>query len=164
MSRGKPKRAPAVPAVGKGKRQPAVDVPGRKESPRTPDLPGAGNSDERLCWRFTHVDNDGDWGFRNVDPQTLCEIMTHLRDFESMTLNAVFHNGGEPGKDYEVEQIPNQDALKRLVEKNLADQTKISRLRLGGKPRLYGFLRGNVFYVVFWDPEHDIWPSNKKHT
>ena|SRR5271154_6078203 len=150
---------------GKAKYQPNPETPKRKEPPRRlPELPGSGNSEDRLCWRFTHVDNAGPWGFGQVDGPTLCQILGHLKAFESMTLNAVFHSGGYPGKDYDVEAIPNSAAAECLEEAGLADQTKIWVLRLGGKPRLYGFLLGNVFHVVFWDPEHEIWPSQLRHT
>jgi len=127
-------------------------------------LPGAANSEERLCWRFTHVDHDGPWGFSEIEPSVLPRILGHLANFESMTLNEVFHHGGYPGKDYDVADIPNSGALARLEAIGLADQTKISVLRLGGEPRLYGFLDENIFHVVFWDPEHEIWPSVLKHT
>ena len=30
--------------------------------------------------------------------------------------------------------------------------------------QLYGFLVDNVFHMLWWDPEHEIWPSRKKHT
>jgi hypothetical protein len=126
--------------------------------------PGAANSEERLCWRFGYVDHDGPWGFDEVEPSVLREILVRLANFESMTLNEVFHRGGYPGKDYDVADIPNSDALDRLEVMGLADQTKIWVLRLGGEPRLYGLLRGNIFEVVFWDPEHEIWPSVLKHT
>jgi hypothetical protein len=150
---------------GKTKHPPTPNSPKRKEPPkRLPGLPGSGNSGDRLCWRFTHVDNTKPWGFSSVIAETLCDILGHLRKFESMTLNEVFHNGGYPGKDYDVEALPNSEALACLEEAGLADQTKIWALRLGGKPRLYGFLLGNVFHVVFWDPEHEIWPAPLKHT
>jgi hypothetical protein len=81
-----------------------------------------------------------------------------------MTVGEVFSGSGYPGKEYDVEKIPTAEALRRLDAIGLADQTKISVLRLGGLPRLYGFRDGNVFHVVWWDPEHEIWPSEKKHT
>jgi hypothetical protein len=151
----------------KAKPRPTPATPSRKETPRTlPDkgLPGSANSHERICWRFTHVDNGGPWGFSSVDGSALAEILGHLKKFESMTLNEVFHNGGYPGKDYDVDAIPNTRVLACLEALGLADQTKIWVLRCGGKPRLYGFLLSNVFHVVFWDPEHEIWPSQLKHT
>ena len=35
---------------------------------------------------------------------------------------------------------------------------------MGGKQRLWGFLRAGVFHVLWWDPEHQIYPSWEKHT
>ena len=52
----------------------------------------------------------------------------------------------------------------RLEAIGMADQTKISVLRLGGQERLFGFRDRNVFHVVWWDPQHQIWPSLKKNT
>ncbi|MFJ7095892.1 hypothetical protein ACIQWL_37575 [Streptomyces mirabilis] len=44
------------------------------------------------------------------------------------------------------------------------DMTKIQRLELTGLQRLYGFLEGNVFHVVWWDPLHQAYPSKLKNT
>lgn len=132
--------------------------------PRRSLLPGAETSDKRICWRFRHVDHDGPWGLENVDGQTLRWLCERLAQFESMTVNEIFNNGDEPGKDYDVHRIPNRTALDRLEEMGLGDMTKIWRLRLQGKLRLYGFLLDNVFHVVWWDPKHEIWESKKKHT
>jgi hypothetical protein len=79
-----------------------------------------------------------------------------------MTVGEAFR--GRPGKDYAIEELPNPQARDRLEAIGLADQTRISRLRLGGTERLYGFLLGNVFHVVWWDPRHEIWPSELRHT
>lgn len=152
--------------MGKNTSRKAVqNLPPRSDKPvHSLALPGSGMSDKRPCWRFTHVDHDGPWGFAEVEPAELCHILRCLAKFETMTLNEIFHNGGYPGKDYEVAAIPNRAALDRLDELGLADQTKIWALRLQGEPRLYGFLDDNIFHVVWWDPKHKIWPSNKKHT
>jgi hypothetical protein len=154
------KRAPRK--AGRDAAQAAPAKPAKRV--RSLPLPGAGNSGDRLCWRFTHVDHDGPWGFSDTETAEFCGILRRLASFESMTVDEAFHRGDYPGKDYDVEAIPNSTALDRLEALGLADQTKIWRLQLGGQPRLYGFLHGNVFHVVFWDPEHKIWPSQLKHT
>ena len=153
-------------AKGKQKRPPTPStVPKLKNPPTVSGLPGSSNSAERICWRFEHVDHDGPWGFREVSAEQLCHILEKLRDFEKMTVNELFRRGGEPGKSYEISGLPTREARERLDALRLADQTQISRLRLTGERRLYGFLDDeNVFHVVFWDPEHEIWPSRKKHT
>jgi hypothetical protein len=66
---------------------------------------------------------------------------------------------GYPGKDYDIEDIPIQDARYRLDAIGLADMTKISVFRLSGVLRLYGFRRENVFHVVWWDPPHQMMTS-----
>lgn len=135
-----------------------------KEVPRRDVLPGAETSDKRICWRFTHVDHGGPWGFDTVDGKKLCWIMERLSQLESMTISELFYQGDYPGKDYDVEKIPTAEAAVRLDSIGLGDMTRISVLRLQGEPRLYGFLAGHVFHVVWWDPEHKIWPSKLKHT
>lgn len=127
-------------------------------------LPNAETSGNRICWRFCHVDHDSPWAFDKMDAPTLIWLMGRLSNFESMTVNEMFNNGEEPGKHYDVAALPTRRSRDRLEEMGLGDMTRISRLRLGGKPRLYGFLVANVFHVVWWDPEHEIWPSAKNHT
>jgi hypothetical protein len=144
------------------KHRPAPRSESRKEPPRPARLPAASTSADRLCWRFSHTDHDGPWCFHELDSADLCRVLTQLAGFESMTAAEAF--GGSPGKDYEVEHIPNRRARDRLVSLGLADQTVISRFRLSGRERLYGFRLDNVFHVVWWDPRHEVWPSEKRNT
>ncbi|ROO88245.1 hypothetical protein EDD29_5908 [Actinocorallia herbida] len=150
--------------MGKPKRRVSTPPLQAKEVPRPGSLPGAETSTQRICWRFTHVDHDGPWGFDRLDGTTLAWMFGQLRSFESMRIDELFSQGGHPGKHYETERLPNETALKRLDDLRLADMTRISRLRLSGAGRLYGFLVDQVFHVVWWDPRHEIWPSPKKHT
>lgn len=126
-------------------------------------LPAAGTSAERLCWRFSHVDHDRPWGFSAVDGSLLIEILRKLSGFESMTVNEL-RRTRKTFKEYDLPGPIIQDAVDRLAEMRRDDMTKIQRLELTGLQRLYGFLDSNVFHVVWWDPEHAICPSIKKHT
>ncbi|WP_306204112.1 hypothetical protein [Actinoplanes sp. RD1] len=38
---------------------------------------------------------------------------------------------------------------------------RIFRFRVGGRKRLWGFVKGGVFYVLWWDPEHQVYPTGK---
>jgi hypothetical protein len=146
----------------RAKSKPTRRAPVRKAAPELAGrqgLPEENSSGDRLCWRFRHVDHDGPWGFGKVSTETFCEILKKLASFESMTANEAF--GGSPGKDYEVVEIPNREAIQRLEVLGLGDQTRISRFELQGKWRLYGFRSGNVFHVVWWDPKHAIWPLSR---
>jgi hypothetical protein len=56
------------------------------------------------------------------------------------------------------------EAQDRLEDLRRADQTTISALRISGERRLWGFRVGNIFHVIWWDPHHEVWPSEKKNT
>lgn len=81
-----------------------------------------------------------------------------------MTVREVFNQGQEPGKHYDVEKCPDPAMVRRLEELQFDDETRISRIRFGGKGRLFGFLRNTHFYALWWDPEHAIWPSKPRNT
>jgi hypothetical protein len=141
----------------------APELP-RKETPRLPELPGASTSADRVCWRFTHVDHDGPWGFASLGADGWLALLGQLAQFETMTITELFHKGDYPGKSYDPATLPDPRAARRLEAMRLTDMTRISALRTQGRPRLWGFLVGNVFHVVWWDPEHEVWPSTLKHT
>ncbi|PBC80100.1 hypothetical protein BX265_4936 [Streptomyces sp. TLI_235] len=67
-------------------------------------------------------------------------------------------------KEYELPGGLCKDALDRLTEIGRDDMTKIQRLELTGLQRLYGFLDGHVFHIVWWDRQHEVYPSKLKHT
>lgn len=126
-------------------------------------LPGMSSLDDKVCWRFTYVDHDGRWGFDRMAAATLCEVLTKLAACESMTLNELratrrFY------KEYDLPGGLSREVVVRLGELGFGDATAIQRLEFTGKQRLYGFLVGNVFHVLRWDPEHEVYPSKLKNT
>jgi hypothetical protein len=152
------------PVPGKGRPRPShrAQQKGIPLPARRPMLPGSDTSGQRLSWRFCHVDHEGPWAFDGVGPETMRLIMGKLASFETMTRAEAFC--GHPGKDYDVADIPTPEALLRLEMLGIGDMTRIARLQLTGQQRLYGFLVNAVFHIVWWDPEHQIWPSKKKNT
>jgi hypothetical protein len=147
------------------KRMPAAaQVLGKPFADSRALLPDHHTSSDRICWRFSRVDNDGPWGLKALDQAALTALLDAICKFESMKIGELFHSGGYPGKDYEVAKLPTTQAHTRLDAIGLPDMTKIWALRPQGEPRLWGFLVNNVFHVVWWDPKHEVWPSNLKHT
>ncbi|MDX2394953.1 MULTISPECIES: hypothetical protein [unclassified Streptomyces] len=67
-------------------------------------------------------------------------------------------------KEYELPSGLCKEALDRLSEMGRELMPSIHRLRFQGKQRLYGFFDGNTFHVVWWDPEHQVYPSTKRKT
>lgn len=112
-------------------------------------------SGKHLRFRFHLVDVGSEWCLSKITPEAHQELLTKLGQFESMTVGAVF--SGSPGKDYDY--VTNKDANAALKAK--FGSTEVSRLRLSGKARLYGIRQNEFFSILWWDPEHAIWPTEK---
>lgn len=117
--------------------------------------------DRKLVWRFNQIDREGNWSPVNIDPAHISNLFEKMASFETMTVGEIFAPGSEHGKSYEIASMP-AHSQKRLQELERDDETEIVRLRCGGAPRLYGFLREHVFHILWWDPLHQVWPSSKK--
>ena len=64
-------------------------------------------------------------------------------------------------KGYDASEIPNKDTTDLLEQLNIDDAT-IWVFRCSGPNRIWALREGNVFALLFWDPEHEGWPSKKK--
>jgi hypothetical protein len=70
---------------------------------------------------------------------------------------------GSKSHEVNVSQISNH-AQKRLSQLNLDDAEKLVSLRLTGTQRVWGIRMENILQILWWDPNHQVYPSTKKHT
>ena len=56
-----------------------------------------------------------------------------------------------------------KEAKRRLENREIETDELIS-LRMGTKKRLWGIREGSVFHILWWDPEHQVWPTEMQHT
>lgn len=113
-------------------------------------------------WRLSHIDWDGPWCPTKCLETGMREILTRLAQFETMTWVQIKSNTGSHtvGAEHIIKR-----ARQRLTERNLDEWADhLTSLRMGGKERLWGFLRAGIFHALWWDPEHEVFPSTKKHT
>lgn len=64
--------------------------------------------------------------------------------------------------DHEISELA-PAARKRIEELPTAEE-RIFRFRLGAKARLWGFRSYDLFRVLWWDPEHQVYPTLKRNT
>lgn len=146
--------------MGKGKPSKKAIPPQSGKTPRSAEMAFGATSDI-VAWQFQALDPHGPWGW-TIDAATILElILPRIQAFESMTWTEI---EGKTGSHYiDVESIISS-AQKRLSEIGQDDVDSLFSLRLQGKPRIWGIRDRHILKVLWWDPEHAICPSEKKHT
>lgn len=139
-------------------------------SKRAVPLVATAQSDDRLkrklIFRFDCIDLDEGcpWSLANVDANDQRDLLEHLRQYESKTIGELVGGSFSEFKSYNnFAECPNRAATNRLAELYDAPDS-IARFRLSSTKRLYGFLVDNEFHLLWWDPNHEVWPSRKRHT
>jgi hypothetical protein len=119
------------------------------------------------CWRFAMLDWGGPFGFDNMKDDDLRVLHNRLKNLESMKwgeiLRAPRGSGGTENHLISISELC-ADAQRRLTELKHNDLDEMLSVTISGKRRLWGKLVNEIVYVVWWDPEHLICPSAKKHT
>jgi hypothetical protein len=112
-------------------------------------------------WSVAKLDGEGPWGWRRVECQLfLSDICPKMRDFESMEWNDIL---GRRHHEVSANDIC-KAAQDRLTELRLDDVQDLVSFALTGTQRLWGVRLGNVFQILWWDPNHEVYPSTPKHT
>lgn len=112
-------------------------------------------------WSFRYFDPCA-WGGENKPEATFREIAGRLKETESRPWTEILHN--RKRDHYVVAAELTTEAQKRLLSSPLKDFDILFRFRFTGLHRLWGVREGDYFLVLWWDPEHNVCPSQKKHT
>lgn len=115
--------------------------------------------ESNIAWHFSKMDRGGPWA---TPPRSLNQYLGNIHSYEQQTIAEVFHQNHAYNHPVPVESIIPR-ARNRLTELGLKVEA-LHRLRLGGRPRLWGILIGNIFQILWFDPNHEICPATKKHT
>ena len=143
-----------------------VKRPRIKKTPPTkkkvrPERRIVSDDSRRPCWRINSVDRDGPWSCMEIDHKIFWkEIFQRIRDFETMTWHEIHRTGSHA---IPVSEICHE-AKTRLEEIGRGDTDELFSLRLTGKQRLWGIRDREILRILWWDPEHRVCPSAKKHT
>lgn len=91
------------------------------------------------------------------------EIHSKLSDFESMTWGQILLEAKKQNHSIRPHQIC-KEARDRLEVLGYGDLDRVFSLRLSGCERIWGVINEGVFTVLWWDPEHTVYPVEKKYT
>jgi hypothetical protein len=121
--------------------------------------------EKTLVWKFCFLDFEGQWSWFNLNSkEEITKLKAKLKDFETMTWGQLKQNR----KNSRCHPIPKnklcQDAQKRLRDLKLDDIDELHELVLGGPKRIWGIKHYESICILWWDPEHTVYPVGKKHT
>lgn len=144
------------------KRVPAVGAPeglGRKQ------VPPATSAGDARCprWRFCRMQFDGPWNWNGCKRKHWLKVLERLKALEQMTLDTII-------SDDESHSIPVGDLVRRardrLVTISLDDVDGLFSLRVEGRMRVWAIQMGSssTLELLWFDPNHEVCPSKKRHT
>lgn len=118
----------------------------------------------KIVWKFGRMvkPKERKWNWADHSTDYLIEIFNKLASFESMTFNELI----QTSKNH---LIPLSEFDNKLVQKELetlghSDIGSLFSLHLEGKLRVYCINYVNEFSLLWLDPNHEVYPSKKKHT
>ena len=114
-----------------------------------------------LVWRFSSADQGGPFSWSALaDPAAYKEVMEKLHQFETMEETVIRATGSHP---IEIQQL-SREARNRLAAIQQDDIDSLMSFRLTGPERVWCRMDRNTMLVLWWDPGHEVCPSQKKHT
>jgi len=123
------------------------------------------NSDkEKPLWDFANVDNDGKFRFHEstLDLTLFVQKLVSLSQMTWANIKMATHDDGK-SKNHELpfEKL-SQEAKERINLKKLNDDVEsIFSFALTNKIRLIGLKKGRIFYVIWYDKNHEFYPIKK---
>ncbi len=117
------------------------------------------NIDTKPSWRFSTVDKNGPFSWPIGTDKEL-DIVGRLHNFDSMEWAEI---EGPNNHFIEISKL-STEAKNRLKEIQQDDVDQVFSLRLKGKPRIICIRDRNIAKLLWFDPDHKVCPSKKKHT
>ncbi len=111
-------------------------------------------------FRAEQIDRAGPWGWDHFDSSLIQEVFQKIFDCQKLTWQDLRNNGSH----FVDREGLCTDAQKRLIQLQKEDLDQLFSLRLTGRKRIWGIKEGNILWLLWWDPNHEVCPSHKKHT
>jgi hypothetical protein len=112
---------------------------------------------QRPMWRIGSLDVEGPWGWHDASGDHLRQILDRLKCFETMTWSEI-ENAKSCGTIEIAAVCP--EAQSRLVELRRDDVDVLYKLRVTSAGRVWGIKTGAVLELLWWDPDHTVYPMN----
>ena len=129
----------------------------QKEIPKGKSIAQGGDPEQfysqNPAWTFANADQEM-WTFNKAHIGDLIwsEILPRLQALESQTWSEILVRNKKQNHSINVEDL-NKDAQARLADRYIEAESLIS-LRITGCHRIYGYITGRVFNIIWYDDDH----------
>jgi hypothetical protein len=149
------KTVPTPVAAGPRGKRPVAHTPGTSVAGRHPVF----------SFRFADRTYDGSWGFnRSADEShTVAELMCNMGALTWSEIYSQTTGGRRRRKKHHDQPLAGlckeaQDRIAHLRLDEVIDD-RVFRFRHGGTGRLWGWQVEDIFFVLWWDPDHQVFPT-----
>ena len=144
----------------------------KQHGPR-PSATPPGPDNAALSWRFSTLDRtypqQGGWSA--IDDADLRRIVDRVSALDDRSITQILAGSSTSQRDFTVydqttiDRGFSADAKRQLADQERDDATEIARIRISSAKRLYAVRtpRG-VFEMLWWDPNHEIYPTEPRNT
>ena len=111
-------------------------------------------------WCFSRSDDSSErWSIMQITKNELLELKNRLSSYERMTWAEI---EGDENHFIPIGSMI-KDAQDRAYDIKIYQDSLFS-LRISGRKRLFGFIQEGVFFIIWYDRNHEVCISHKKHT
>ena len=114
-------------------------------------------------WRISYMEMCDPFGWHELRQEKLREIRGKLGELEKLTWNEILVARKHLNHTVQVDDIC-KEAKERLIELGLDDVDELVSLRLMGAERVWGFPMFGALTLLWWDPDHQVYPTALKNT
>ncbi len=114
----------------------------------------------RISWRLGDADLNGQWRWtqENIGADRAMEVLAFMAEMDKLSWAAAQQGWRPRAKRVDTVGIC-AEAQDRLVQLAKDDLDHLEEWRMGGAQRIWGFRIGHICHVLWWDPDHSVWPS-----
>ncbi|MCH6196831.1 hypothetical protein MHT86_04860 [Corynebacterium mastitidis] len=123
--------------------------------------------DKTVRWTAREIDpTPAEFGCRwSLNDKETVELLRFLDDVSGKTwreCEAETSDGHKRNHYHDVTGLPG--AVRHRLQSLDEAEEQVFRFRLSGRRRLWGFRSDDLFRILWYDPEHSVYPLDKRHT
>lgn len=125
---------------------------------------------EKCVWAFDRIDRDGEFAFdvkrEDFDAKAVFEKMIYYNSMTWAEIDRQTHDKGK-SKHHFIKDLRglSKECIDRIKKMHLDEEIdNIFSFALTNTVRVFGLRELGMFYVLWYDPYHKIYPSKKKNT